>query len=69
MLQLVSQLFQIVSGAFLLFIKLVLSLFPFFQQLSGLQTEMIASAIGVSPLVITVGIKAVKGLISVIKRR
>lgn len=69
MLQLVSQLFQIVSGAFLLFIKLVLSLFPFYQQLSGLQTNFIAAAIGVSPVVITVGIKAVKGLISVIKRR
>lgn len=69
MLQLVSQLFQIVSGAFLLLIKLVLSLFPFYQQLSGLQTEIIAAALGVSPVVITVGIKAVKGLISVIKRR
>lgn len=69
MLQLVSQLFQIVSGAFLLFIKLVLSLFPFYQQLSGLQTEIIAAALGVSPIVITIGVKAIKGLVSVLKRR
>ena len=69
MLQLVSQLFQIVSGAFLLFIKLVLSLFPFYQQLSDLQTNIIAAAIGVSPLVITISVKLVKCLISLSKRR
>ena len=69
MLQLLSQLFQIVDGAFSLVFQLVLSLFPFYQQLSDLQTKMIAAAIGVSPVVIAVGIKAIKGLVSIFKRR
>ena len=69
MLQLLSQLFQIVNGALSLFVQLVLSLFPFYQQLSGLQTQMIAAFTGISPIVITIGVKVVKGLISILKHR
>ena len=63
MLQLVSQVLQITWHSFLLFVQLVLSLFPFYQQLSGLQTQMIAAFVGVPVTVIaavTVTIKVLR---------
>ena len=69
MLQLLSQLFQVIDGVAFLLIRLFSSLLPIYQELSDLPTKMIAGAVRVSPIVITIGIIVVKGLNSFLKRR
>ena len=66
--QLISQLLQIFSGVFSVFLRLVLSMFPFYQQVDGLQTEFIAAAIGVPVIVVTAVLITIKVLKYFLKR-
>lgn len=62
----ILQILEIFGRTFLAFGEALLSLFPVYQELSGLQDQIIAAAIGVPVIVITligVGIKIGKFVI------
>ena len=51
----ILQAFEIIGRTFLAVFEALLSLFPVYQELSGLQDQIIAAAIGVPVVVISVG--------------
>ena len=60
MLQLFSQLFQVIDGVVFLLIRLFSSLLPIYQELSDFPIKMIAGAMCASPIVISIGFKLAK---------
>ena len=51
----ILQAFEIIGRTFLAVFEALLSLFPVYQELTGLQDQIIAAAIGVPVAVISIG--------------
>ena len=56
----IFQIFEALFTGFKIGIHALLSLIPVYRQLSGLQTDIIAMVLGVSPIVITIASFCIK---------
>ena len=53
---LIWQAIEIIGRTIWAFVEALLSLFPVYQELSGLQDQIIAAAIGVPVIVVSIGV-------------